>query len=1804
MANLTPTPVWDAVPQLEEVTVARAGPDGPMNTQAQALLNRTEYLAQNALRMVRLRATSLTFYYPASGGVTPSSITLTADPNGDLTHSPTFTVLSGTATLTGSGLTRTLAAADMLTDSVTIVASVGAYSDTVTITKVRDGQQGAPGATGSIGPAGAAGQNASLLVLLSTALSFTYDKAGAASPTSQTITFTAQLANLSGTPAFTCTLYDANGASLGGVTLGGSGLNRTLTVAQFAAAKYAVIQATLSGYTDKVSVIRLRDGENAVNGILTNESVSLAASSSGVVSSFAPAGGTFKVYDGTTDVTLVSSFSVASQSGATVAIVSNTGVYSVSAMTADTATAILRATYGSVTIDKVLTLSKSRAGATGSTGATGPAGPTGSAGLNASVLTLLSTSQAFKFDRNNAAQPTVQTITFTAQLANLSGTAAFTCTLYDGSGVSLGAVTLGGAGSNIRSLTAAQFGAAQYAVVQATLSGYSDQITVVRIRDGANGLSGLLTNESATLAANSSGVVSSFAPAGGTFKVYDGVTDVTTLATFVVVSSSGATASIVSNTGVYSVSAMSADTANVTFRATYGGVVVEKVLSLAKSRAGATGATGPAGAAGSSGTPGIRGSRAFYLSGYTSWNDAAATAAASVDGGPVLTDVVTEYSANWAQTRFWNGSAWLTIGQVVDGNLLVNGTVGAQAFVANLMQADNVLTRGLKVRDNSGNVILGIGSALPLGYVPAGALNSSIAISGGNITGIGTGNNTAVANSLLTPSIQAAADSAASAALAASAASDAAAAASASATTANNLLADIASDSKLTPSEKQQVKRELDSLAAEKTLIDAQASALGVSTSAFGTAYTTLTGYANPLVASLTTTSTIVGATFRSNFATYYSARQTILNAIAAAAATRATWANVTGTGRPADNATVGAPAGTLVNGVLAETLTTQASTAATNASAALTSLADIAADSKLTPVEKTRVRQEWDAIYAERAAIRTQADAFGVVTEKATYDTEFQALGTYLNGGAAYTIGATPPLWITDAQLSVTTTIVGATFRANWTDVYTSRQALLNKIASEASLRATWASVTGAGRPQDFATTGASFTPTRFDTLEPWTATTAGNPTSVGTFSQGTIVSGDADFGTCLNVTGFTNGGNILPKAVVPAVAGRVYRVTARFKVVTPSADGTMALGAMAGGMTASFAATSPAFTASTINVTDTSVKTFTALFSDTAAADVTAWPAGSAYLRLGFRNNSAETGMVLRVGSVVVEDVTEAYAAAVAASAASTAATNAANAASSAQVTADAANVLLADIASDAKLTPTEKLQVKRELDSLAAEKTLIDTQATALGVSISTFGAAYTALTSYANPLVASLTTTSAIVGATFRSNFATYYSARQTILNSIAAAAATKALWSNVTGTGRPQDGATVGAPAGTYVNGVLAESLTAQASSAASDAANAQISAASANALLSDIASDARLTPTEKLRIRQEWDAAYSERAGIRTQADTFGVTTEKASYDGAFQALGTYLNGGAAYTIGATPPLWITDAQLSVTTTIVGSTFRSNWTSMFSARQVLLNKLADVARTLANSAQSSATSAQIDATNALNFRLAKNAADTLSGTITLSTTGAIQTVNGLNSLVMGPTGIVGVGPKAGGGTEVKFSFSTTTGELTTKGDISGSTGTFVGSVSVNGATWGNGVTGFFAGMDSGFARLRIGSASQYLSYDQQTGVLQLKLSAVSLSVTNSTYSGGSTGSSNLTTPTFVVTASGGTGPYIYMWSSEYMSTPTGATANRTDSGNSCYFRCIKGGTTPRTLDVTFRCQVIDANGTSAIHEQFFEVDFL
>lgn len=123
----------------------------------------------------------------------------------------------------------------------------------------------------------------------------------------------------------------------------------------------------------------------------------------------------------------------------------------------------------------------------------------------------------------------------------------------------------------------------------------------------------------------------------------------------------------------------------------------------------------------------------------------------------------------------------------------------------------------------------------------------------------------------------------------------------------------------------------------------------------------------------------------------------------------------------------------------------TTANTAATNASSALTQLSDIASDNVLTPGEKPVAMQDYAVITAEQSGIDAQCTNYAVTTEKTAYDTAVSALTTYLGTLTS------PVAW---NSLAGNTNITGTTFRSKFQDVYTTRQAALDKVSANAKAR------------------------------------------------------------------------------------------------------------------------------------------------------------------------------------------------------------------------------------------------------------------------------------------------------------------------------------------------------------------------------------------------------------------------------------------------------------------------------------------------------------------------------------------------------------------------------------------------------------------------------------------------------------------------------------------------------------------------------------------------------------------------------
>lgn len=427
------------------------------------------------------------------------------------------------------------------------------------------------------------GADARLLMLETSGNVIGFDAEGKAVP-GQKVDIVAYIQNIEGSPVFTAIPYIGETAQTP-ITLKGSGNARYITGEEWNKDwNRLIVSVSLAGFTDSTTIAKVqdgsgKDGQNAIVGLLTNEAITLSADENGNIPDFSTATGEFQIYDGLTKVTEGVSFAISGQVGASGTINQN-GVYNVTAITADTATIEFKATYKGTEIVKKLSLAKSRKG---------------QPGKNANLLYLSVSNNVIVFDANDVAFPN-QRISIVAKLQNISGTATFKAIPYINATAQPG-IALSGSG-NDRYISGENWDKRWTSLsVTATIGELSDQTTIYKISevkgaDGKNTIIGILTNESITISADANGNVPDFTKATGTFQIYDGIALVDPKnVTYAVQTQTGATATIGTN-GVYKITAMSADTATVVFKATYGGVERTKQLSIAKSKAGQKGEAG------------------------------------------------------------------------------------------------------------------------------------------------------------------------------------------------------------------------------------------------------------------------------------------------------------------------------------------------------------------------------------------------------------------------------------------------------------------------------------------------------------------------------------------------------------------------------------------------------------------------------------------------------------------------------------------------------------------------------------------------------------------------------------------------------------------------------------------------------------------------------------------------------------------------------------------------------------------------------------------------------------------------------------------------------------------------------------------------------------------------------------------------------------------------------------------------------------------------------------------------------------
>jgi hypothetical protein len=216
--------------------------------------------------------------------------------------------------------------------------------------------------------AGVKGSSAPVVVLTATSQAFVVIKnTGVVSP--DTITLTATPSNLPN-PVYSWKVDDV---------LQSGEVNSTLVINSFTGnpKSIQVDVSSGSGSTqvtafDKFTVYSLKEGDDSVQAGLDNENQTISCDATGTpIAGQLPIVAKFQVVRGSTILSTGVSYSKVIETGMTSTINAN-GFITVSEIIDDFASATYRATVGSVVIDKILNLNKSKNGAAGTVGTAGP----------------------------------------------------------------------------------------------------------------------------------------------------------------------------------------------------------------------------------------------------------------------------------------------------------------------------------------------------------------------------------------------------------------------------------------------------------------------------------------------------------------------------------------------------------------------------------------------------------------------------------------------------------------------------------------------------------------------------------------------------------------------------------------------------------------------------------------------------------------------------------------------------------------------------------------------------------------------------------------------------------------------------------------------------------------------------------------------------------------------------------------------------------------------------------------------------------------------------------------------------------------------------------------------------------------------------------------------------------------------------------------------------------------------------------------------------------------------------------------
>ena len=219
-----------------------------------------------------------------------------------------------------------------------------------------------------------------------------------------------------------------------------------------------------------------------------------------------------------------------------------------------------------------------------------------------------------------------------------------------------------------------------------------------------------------------------------------------------------------------------------------------------------------------------------------------------------------------------------------------------------------------------------------------------------------------------------------------------------------NALVDIvASDGVLTPAEKLQLKSMWDGMVADHGKVVRRATAAGITAltayTTFVSKYNTLTTYLNAIFTSMTTNSTIVPATFKTNFSDYATAKAEVEKYL-----------------DEYDEQTTASMIDNIDKAI---------------------------SDSWITPAEKRGLKIQWDTITSEVTRIYDLAESLGCPSFDVYYE-RFYNLSTYLNSISLFT------------NMAESTYISNVTtFRAYWVAYYQDKEIILSEINDKLGIKA-----------------------------------------------------------------------------------------------------------------------------------------------------------------------------------------------------------------------------------------------------------------------------------------------------------------------------------------------------------------------------------------------------------------------------------------------------------------------------------------------------------------------------------------------------------------------------------------------------------------------------------------------------------------------------------------------------------------------------------------------------------------------------